>query len=50
MDTVLFTVRQLGYRDRLIKWRFNGTDGAIHFNQLDPSAQFADDVTIYVNR
>lgn len=49
-DTYLFTIRHPMYRDRYIKWRFNGTAPTIHFNEIDPTAEFARNVTIHVNR
>ncbi len=49
-DTYLFTIRHPMYRDRYIKWRFNGSAPTIHFNEIDPTAQFARNVTIHVNR
>ena len=49
-DTVLFTVRQPGVPDRLVKWRFNGLDNVISFADIDPQAQFANNVRIFVNQ
>ena len=49
-DTVLFTVRQPGVPDRLVKWRFNGLDNVVSFADIDPHAQFANNVKIYVNQ
>ncbi len=49
-DTVLFTVRRPGAPDHQIEWRFDGMDNAINFASLDPQAQFANNVIIYVDR
>ncbi len=49
-DTVLFTVRQPGVPDRLVKWRFNGLDNVVNFADIDPQAQFANNVRIFVNQ
>ncbi len=49
-DTVLFTVRQPGVPDRIVKWRFNGLDNVVSFADIDPQAQFANNVRIYVNQ
>ncbi len=49
-DTVLFTVRQPGVPDRLVKWKFDGLDNVVNFADIDPYAQFANNVKIYVNQ
>ncbi len=49
-DTVLFTVRQRGVPDRLVKWKFNGLDNVVNFADIDPYARFANNVKIYVNQ
>lgn len=47
-DTVLFTVRRPGAPDHQIEWRFDGLDSAVNFAAIDPQAQFADNVIVYV--
>jgi len=49
-DTVQFLVRQPGMPDRTVKWRFNGLDNVVSYADIDPQAQFASDVRIYVNQ
>lgn len=49
-DTVLFTVRQRGLPDRIVKWRFNGLDDVMNYADIDPYARFASNVRIYVDQ
>ena len=49
-DTVLFTVRQRGLPDRIVKWHFNGLDNVMSYADIDPYAQFASNVRIYVDQ
>ena len=49
-DTVEFLVRQPGIPDKTVKWRFDGLDNVVSFADIDPQAQFANDVSIYVNQ
>ncbi len=49
-DTVLFTVREPGVPDRIVKWRFNGLDNVMSYADIDPRAQFASNVRIFVNQ
>jgi len=49
-DTVQFLVRQPNVPDRIVKWRFDGLDNVVSYADIDPQAQFASDVRIYVNQ
>lgn len=49
-DTVLFTVRQHGLPDRIVKWRFDGLDSVMSYANVDPYAQFASNMRIYVDQ
>ena len=49
-DGVLFIVRQPGAAERLVEWRFNGVRDVIAYTDIDPGAQFARTIKIYVNQ
>lgn len=49
-DTVQFLVRQPGAPERTVKWHFIGSDNVVSYADIDPQAQFAGNVRIYVNQ
>jgi hypothetical protein len=49
-DTVQFLVRPAGAPERTMKWRFNGLDNVVSYADIDPRAEFARNVRIYVNQ
>ena len=49
-DNVQFLVRQPGAPDRIVRWHFIGLDNVLSYTDIDPQAQFASNVKIYVNQ
>ncbi len=49
-DNVQFLVREPGAADRTVRWHFTGLDNVMSYADIDPQAQFASDVKIYVNQ
>jgi hypothetical protein len=49
-DTVEFVVHQPDATQRIVAWRFDGMDNIVNYGDIDPNANFARDLKIYVNQ